>query len=59
MMSLKVMWTLLKGATATVVKGDSCAVGPESKVNQDFRIRKGGARGLNTPTREVMSCERC
>jgi hypothetical protein len=22
-------------------------------------IRKGGARGLNTPTREVASCEGC
>jgi hypothetical protein len=59
MTSPKVKWTLLNVPRATVVKGDSCVVGPENKVIRDFKIRKGGARRLNTPTREVASCERC
>jgi hypothetical protein len=25
----------------------------------ESRIRKGGARGLNTPTREAASCDGC
>jgi hypothetical protein len=40
MMSPKVTWTLLNVPCATVVRGDNCAVGPESKVNQNFRIRE-------------------
>jgi hypothetical protein len=38
MTSSKVTWTLLNVPRTTVVKGDSCVVGPESKVNQNFRI---------------------
>jgi hypothetical protein len=40
MTSPKVTWTLLNVPRTTVVKGDSCTVGPESKVNQNFRIRE-------------------
>jgi hypothetical protein len=39
MMSPKVTWTLLNEPRATVVKGDNCVVGPENKVNQNFRSR--------------------
>ena len=41
MTSLKVTWTLLNVSCTTVVKGESCAVGLENKVNQNF-----GSRGL-------------
>ena len=58
MTSLKATWTLMNVPHAMVVKGDNCVVGPEGKVNQDFGIPKGGERGLNTPTREVVSCKR-
>jgi hypothetical protein len=47
MTSLKVTWTLLNVPHATVVKGDSCAVGPENKVIHDFgnsRDKGMGAR---------------
>jgi hypothetical protein len=36
MTSLKATWTLMNVPHATVVKGDSCAVGPEDKVIRDF-----------------------
>jgi hypothetical protein len=36
MTSLKVTWTLMNVPPATVVKGDSCAVGPKDKVIRDF-----------------------
>jgi hypothetical protein len=38
MTSPRVMWTLQNMPCATAVKGDSCAVGPENKVNQKFWI---------------------
>jgi hypothetical protein len=47
MTSLKVTWTLMNVPPATVVKGDSCAVGPENKVTRDFgnsRDKSMGAR---------------
>jgi hypothetical protein len=47
MTSLKATWTLLNVPHATVVKGDSCAVGPENKVIHDFgdsRDKGMGAR---------------
>jgi hypothetical protein len=34
MTSPRVTWTLQNVPRATAVKGDSCAVGPENKVNQ-------------------------
>jgi hypothetical protein len=37
MTSLKVTWTLLHVPHTTMVKDDSCAMGSESKVNQNFR----------------------
>jgi hypothetical protein len=37
MISLKATWTLLNVSHATVVKGDSCAVGPENKVIHNFK----------------------
>jgi hypothetical protein len=58
MTSPKVTWTLLNVPCAIVVKGDNCVVGPENKVIHDFGIRKGGARRVNTPTREVVSWKR-
>jgi hypothetical protein len=39
MMSPRVTWTLQNVPRAIVVKGDSCAVGSENKVNQNFRFR--------------------
>jgi hypothetical protein len=36
MTSLKATWTLMNVPHATVVKDDSCAVGPEDKVIRDF-----------------------
>jgi hypothetical protein len=36
MTSLKVTWTLLNVPHTTVVKGDSCAMGPENKVIHNF-----------------------
>jgi hypothetical protein len=36
MTSLKATWTLLNVPHATVVKGDSCAMGPENKVIHNF-----------------------
>jgi hypothetical protein len=40
MTSLKVTWTLLHVPRTTVVKDDNCAMGPESKVNQNFRSQE-------------------
>jgi hypothetical protein len=38
MMSPKVTWNLLNVPHAIVAKGDSRTVGPESKVNHNFKI---------------------
>jgi hypothetical protein len=38
--SSKVMRILQKAPHTTMVEGDSCAVGPEGKVNRNFRIRQ-------------------
>jgi hypothetical protein len=38
MTSSKVTWTLLNVPYTTVVKGNNCVVGPENKVNRNFRI---------------------
>ena len=40
MTSLKATWILMNLQRATVVVGDSGAVGPEGKVNRNFRIRQ-------------------
>jgi hypothetical protein len=40
MTSPKVTWTLLNIPRATMVKGDNNGVGPESKVNQNFKIQE-------------------
>jgi hypothetical protein len=40
MTSLKATWILMNLPRATVVVGDSCAVGPEGKVNRNFGIRQ-------------------
>ena len=45
MTSLKAMWTLLNVPHATVVKGDSRAVGPENKVIHDFRDSRDKGMG--------------
>jgi hypothetical protein len=47
-----------KRATCHCGERQQLCYGPENKVIHDFRIRKGGARRLNTPTHEVASWRR-